>query len=66
MSGNDMDRIKKKFNISKAIKRRGREQQLEWEKTHGKLRAKVIDKKKTSKQERKIFKGKIGRIISEE
>lgn len=56
----------KKFDISKAIKRRGRNMQLEWEKTHGKLRAKVIDKNKTSKQERKKFNNRKRKIISEE
>ena len=58
---------KSKFNIVKAIKRKGRIQQLEWEKTHGKLRSKVIDKTRTSKQERKDFKKKtIKQIIQEE
>jgi hypothetical protein len=52
----------KKFDIVKSIKKRGRVQQLEWEKTNGKLRSKVIDKKKTTKQERNIFKRKLKNI----
>jgi hypothetical protein len=62
-----MGKNSKKFDIVKAIKRKGRSQQLEWEKTHGKLRAKIIDKTKTSKQIRKDFKEKtIKQIIQEE
>jgi len=58
---------KSKLNISKILKRRGRTQQLEWEKTHGKLRSKVIDKTKTSKQERQYFRKKtIKQIMQDE
>lgn len=49
----------KKFDVLKSMRKHGREQQLEWEKTHGKLRAKAIEKKKTLKQERKISKRKL-------
>lgn len=55
----------KKFDIVKSIKKRGREHQLEWEKTHGKLRSKIIEKKKTIKQDRKGFKNKIKNILKE-
>ena len=47
-----------KTSFIKAIRRRGRVQQLEWEKLNGRLRAKVIDTKKTTKQERKLFRRK--------
>ena len=43
------------ISLIKAIRRMGRMNQLEAEKTCGKLRAKVIETKKTTKQERKLF-----------
>jgi len=61
-----MEKNAKKFDIVKAIKKRGREQQLEWEKTHGKLRSKVIDKKKTPKQDRKDVKRNIKNFLEGE
>ena len=45
-----------KTSFIKAIRRRGRLQQLEAEKLHGKLRGKVIETQKTTQQERKLFK----------
>ena len=48
--------IKKSF--LKALRRKGRVQQLEAEKTCGKFRGKAIETKKTTQQERKLFRKK--------
>jgi len=45
-----------KKSFLKALRRKGRVQQLEAEKTNGTFRAKIIEERKTIQQERKEFK----------
>jgi len=47
-----------KKSFLKALRRKGRVQQLEVEKLVGKFRAKIIDERKTIQQERRKFKRK--------